>query len=354
MTTDDAADASYKFIGEGAIVATSGDVWTLPPAKLYNVNADEEAKLERCNVYVITSSPRLLVDDCAVVRSGRWRVRWVKSTTPPKTIELEIDGATLLTPFQLPHPDPANLRLVIDGFGSELKLFDGDDTDMFGGFSAAEALGCIATLTVGFDHVAEYLDQTVEYVGQSQKTALHRLSKHSTLQKVLAELSQRQPHHAVSLMLIEFRSQENLVIFTPDTTDTSADLEASAAHAEAIWHAKVNSPQLTTLAEASMIRYFQPPYNHEYRFTFPRRGQSSYASYYQLEAHSVGFFLSTRGTGRRLGRSNHPPAWEHSAIFPLEGAANRRSLKGVFNAGGLQDFYIEPDQQARSPRRRRR
>ncbi|EON11730.1 hypothetical protein C266_20974 [Pandoraea sp. SD6-2] len=113
----------------------------------------------------------------------------------------------------------------------------------------------------------EARDLCVLYVGQGigrtqKRTALDRLTRHSTLQRILAETQTFHPDHEILLLLYRF---EHGNVFASNGGDMTVD--ASATHEEDLQHLSqlsnvhLGRGSIVSLAEAGLIRYFQPQYN---------------------------------------------------------------------------------------------
>jgi hypothetical protein len=111
----------------------------------------------------------------------------------------------------------------------------------------------------------------VKYIGQAygkdgSRNALDRLLKHETLQKI--SLSGVKDGYRLDVLLLEIQPDNRIItLFNPfalNQEDTSARIENGSAKLF-----DTSEIERITLYEASMIRYFQPKYNREFKDSFP-------------------------------------------------------------------------------------
>jgi hypothetical protein len=86
---------------------------------------------------------------------------------------------------------------------------------------------------------------------------------------------------------------------------------------------EITPEQQVTLAEAALIRYFEPKYNKEYKDTFPTKRHSSYDECYKLDLNAIsieidGFYY--------LYSDKVASSIRHSETFNLNTDEERRTL----------------------------
>lgn len=111
----------------------------------------------------------------------------------------------------------------------------------------------------------------VLYVGQGygkegSRSALDRLKKHETLQKIAVE--NRNPAKVLQLLLLEIEPANRvLTVINPAAADLSSGEERLKNGLDKV--DSTTAAEKITLYEASLIRYFEPKYNKEFKESFP-------------------------------------------------------------------------------------
>jgi len=148
---------------------------------------------------------------------------------------------------------------------------------------------------------ADFLDLEILYIGQSYgvegaRTAPDRLKSHSTLQGIYAEAIQKNPDSEIWLALTSF-AQINLMMMDGRTIFSEEELKEDKERFMKVHHKLnyegINEQQKINFTEAALIKYFQPPYNIEYKNTFPNPAHKTYAECYELDINSVAIELDT-------------------------------------------------------------
>lgn len=114
----------------------------------------------------------------------------------------------------------------------------------------------------------------VLYVGQAygkdgSRAALDRLESHETLQKIV--IQNRSSPHRISLLLLEVEPAALATQINPRAADQSSGDERIHLGLDKL--DSTTEEEKTTLYEASLIRYFEPKYNKEFKDSFPSTRQ---------------------------------------------------------------------------------
>jgi hypothetical protein len=110
-------------------------------------------------------------------------------------------------------------------------------------------------------------DLEVLYVGQGigrskKRTALDRLLNHSTLQRILADAVSLKPNMEIVLLLYRFEHHGKIMSSGGDMmAQPISGKDEELAHMRRMSDAKISRIGRIALAEAALIRYFQPHYN---------------------------------------------------------------------------------------------
>lgn len=183
---------------------------------------------------------------------------------------------------------------------------------------------------VGIYPNANFLDFEILYIGKamdkSAKPTFNRLIKHESLQKIYSENS---PDKEIFLLLFP--------LFV------SGDIEITgAAHAQQEYEAEnkkrsekflstgleMTHDQQVSIAEAALIKYFEPEYNEHHKRTFPTKKNSSYDQLYKMDFNIVTIEVDT--TAISLNTHFYTPKAKtsqiHSYSYFLPTEADRRKL----------------------------
>ena len=178
------------------------------------------------------------------------------------------------------------------------------------------------------------LDLEVLYIGQSYgvegaRTAPDRLKSHSTLQGIYSEAILRNPDSEIWLLLTSFE-QILLTIMDGRMKVSDEELKKDTEHlkkvTKTVVHVGLKEQQVINFTEAALIRYFQPPYNIEYKETFPNPAHSTYSECYELDINSICIEVNTENLNCRLYSSTILAHWWHMKDFFLHSKEERMSM----------------------------
>lgn len=115
------------------------------------------------------------------------------------------------------------------------------------------------------------LNFNIKYIGQAygkegSRNALDRLRKHETLQKI--SIQGVPDGYELQVLLLEIQPvQKLLTIFNPHASNKEQSDERMEAGIDKLFD--TNEQERITLYEASLIRYFMPKFNKEFKNSFP-------------------------------------------------------------------------------------
>jgi len=81
-----------------------------------------------------------------------------------------------------------------------------------------------------------------------------------------------------------------------------------------------------SVAEAALIRYFEPKYNKVFKTGFPHQRHKILEKLYNLDFVGIVVEASVADHGMRLRSAKQPPRAHHIAKFDLHDNATRRSF----------------------------
>lgn len=273
-----------------------------------------------CHIYFICKRKRILID--------------------PK--EFYVDNENIIFKFRVQQQD------TLEDFGikvpnslgtTNIKLISNYPYNYFELFKDDKLYlrGYPAVLLQTFEtELCNYLDLLVLYIGQSygvegSRTAPERLQSHSTLQGIYSEAIKNNPDSEIWLILTSF-DQFLLSSFDGRIKVSEEEYEKDTEHLKrvtnTVLHDGLKEQQVINFTEAALIRYFQPPYNIEYKDTFPNPAHSTYSECYRLDINSISIELNTESIKCRLFSSAILPTIHHIKTFPLHSEDDR---KGMFD-----------------------
>lgn len=127
----------------------------------------------------------------------------------------------------------------------------------------------------------------VLYVGQAygsrgERTALTRLSSHSTLQKILTDCQSKYADKHIYILLLEMSTKLNMS-FDGLTKKYSVSEDKDIAHMNKVLSDLPREQQVINITEAALINYFKPMYNVNFVENFPDIKHRGYKQYFDLD-----------------------------------------------------------------------
>lgn len=145
----------------------------------------------------------------------------------------------------------------------------------------------------------ESLNSKILYVGQSygkagERDAIQRLGSHSTLQKILADVSHTNIEVEVAVSLWEF-TPRLISSFDGISKNYLTSEDEDIKHLESVMS---NPPlwidnQIINVTEAGLINYFKPEYNEKFKNNFPDFDHKGYKFYYNHDYNAIEIELDT-------------------------------------------------------------
>ena len=181
--------------------------------------------------------------------------------------------------------------------------------------------------------IAPEVSFKILYIGQAfgdegSRNALDRLKKHETLQKI--SLQGIPSDMSLTLLMLEVEPSNRIItMFNPwaknkeeseSRIDNGLDKLLETTEAER-----------TTLYEASLIRYYRPKFNKEFKNSFPSTNLKILSECYDKDFSSVSSELNLEGFALRIGSEAVNPEWGAIAHHDLHTDADRKV------------FYLEKD-----------
>lgn len=230
-----------EFDVEHALSLYASSYCTLPAEFIYDKEllAQYEHVIKDCHIYLIGYLPNVAIEN--IIEKGN-------------ELEITFKVANEIKVIKLPIPEDHKL-VQLDGY-SCLERSDGEKFSI-----SQEKL---------LQFVSDSMFFEVKYIGQAygkdgSKNALDRLKKHETLQKI--SLKGVPENYKLSLLLLSVESNNQLVTMLNPRAQKQDHGSRIKAGLDKLFD--TSEPERISLFEASLIRYFYPDFNKEFKDSFP-------------------------------------------------------------------------------------
>lgn len=279
-----------------------------------------------CNIYFILKRPKVTIDPNSFKSQGK---------------EVRFD----LIVHQPDKKHTISIVTEIHNAKSKLELFTEYPFNFFAIGDKYEPL-LVARPSSLIDHIpyqdnikSDVLDYEILYIGQAygkngKRTALDRLSSHETVQKIYTHALTNNPDSDIWVMLTHFSQVSALFSLGEDLLK---DPKISDKEEEKINHffknegLKFSEKQKINFTEAALIKLFEPPYNSEFKNSFPDKNHKSYTECYSLDIRSLTIELDTSEMVRHICTKKSGRKKYHREMFEFENDEDRISLLGMYS-----------------------
>jgi hypothetical protein len=175
-------------------------------------------------------------------------------------------------------------------------------------------------------------DLEVLYIGQAfgrtaRKTIDYRISNHDKVQKIALDILDKGSNEEVLIIGLKIKNNDigtSIVTIDSNTkAPTIQDLQDLVTKASK----RITEGQEITVFEASLIKYFQPDLNTEYKETFPSPDFTSYEEIFETDFNYSAMTIDTKPIFTRIF-SKHitERKYIHSQHFPLTSKSDKETL----------------------------
>jgi len=316
---------NQKYYTEGAFLNASGTVFILSPADLdkdhSGMKENEPMAWEHflnSHIYMVGSRPRVKFD------LAKGKIDYPMFSVPAEyMLGDQVRKLTLECNMSRLQPSVAQLRYSIE------------DPSVI---EAVHSSGIVLhhfrqTLLPSFSR--QFIENpdlsiNIEYVGQAygksgERDAVTRLQSHSTLQKILADLSAGYPNREAVVLIFHYGNAN--ILFSMDfTRHLPVSEDEDLKRAKQIVSHTYSEKDKITIIEASLIRYFQPKYNHHYKDNYPSSDKTHLSTCYRFDFESIVTEIDTEDIGQLIHSPGREANFHHIITFPLHSDADRRSF----------------------------
>jgi hypothetical protein len=169
----------------------------------------------------------------------------------------------------------------------------------------------------------------VLYIGQAlgadgKRNAHDRLLKHETLQKIA--LKGVPDGHHLSLLMLGIAENRVMTAFNPFAKNIDDDKERIVAGLNKLYDTTLQ--ERVTLYEASLIRYFMPHFNTEFKNSFPSTNLRVLQDCYDKDFSALAAEIVIDELPFQLCSDVVPPAFHHTAFHDLHDDNSRKIFFG--------------------------
>lgn len=315
---------------EGLVELISTDPWIFKPTELYRIEGQLREDLRNFNIYLLARRPRISFDSASL------EIRHAQEISGSLLIQSGGDqspiGFVFSNPFDMPITEIGKtdyphsvLRFILGGsVPVEMRLHD---VARFSEIEARDPLG-----------------MKVEYVGQSfgkdgESDALQRLigrtgkQGHGSFQRILAEITDSHPDSECHVLLYNYGQYKNYMFMGGRSSPPTFDFDTDDGRLEQLMSASYSRENRIDLAEAALIRYFQPTYNETYKKTFPDETHKMLESLFAADVTGLAVTLSTLEHRLATYSDYAPPTSIHCARYSIVTDQERASFLDLTEIG---------------------
>lgn len=305
-----------KHLTEIALTLPSQGTLLLHPKDISNLDKQDPQILELaedCHIYIIAKRPRLrFVPDSIVADAGKTRGKLAfNSGGRTQEVNFIMDGEPALEIAYAPYP---HRTIDLRNNGEVVYTLPAHLMPNFFSWTDTPSIRELEVVYVGMAY------------GDGSRSAKDRLKGHATLQQVLADLNAEDPDAEALIIMVQYAPPLAILHFDPrdKSLDPDADRDpiANMRSAEQLINRKIE----TALAEAGLIRYFQPRYNEKYKNNFPSAAHSITESLYEIDFLGLVVEINTEDINVRLFSEKRAPGYHHIASFDLHDPDARQSF----------------------------
>lgn len=252
-----------RFDVEHALVMFANNFVLVPAKAIYDKEALAPlmSQISQCHIYLIGILPRVTLVSCS---------------QKDETLVFEMTVAGVDT--QLTMPIDAGMELKRD---DEYWYLQDKKGDRFAP-TEGQIQGLLHEKTGLIDFDVQYIGQA--YGTDGSRSALDRLTKHETLQRIALE-GVPDTHQLMVMMLSIQQNNQVLTMFNPQAKDMTQGPKRIKAGVDKIF--TTSEQEQITLYEASLIRHFEPRFNKEFKHSFPSTNMKVLADCYDKDFTAV-------------------------------------------------------------------
>jgi hypothetical protein len=289
------------------------------PVSLGNEHLSEVLQNAKCHVYILAKRKKIYFDELLNNEDGS---QTIKAYTLSEKHE------------QIPLSVAVPSTLLIHGYENGFFHIDeGENKDLhFRDFGLYNYLYRLIKDPIG-ESVKEPIptDFEVMYIGQAygrkvDRTIDYRLTNHEKVQKIALEILSKGSNEELLVFGITVGSNDMTTGMSVRDTENTFSREKMLELFNTA-RQRITEGQTITVFEASLIKYFKPDLNKEYKETFPSQDFKSYDEIYQTSFNYISLTLDGLTVYARLFSKAVPERkYIHTSIHSLATNEEKKSL----------------------------
>jgi hypothetical protein len=266
-----------------------------------------------CHLYLVSRRPRMSIHPSSVVITDNEISATLRLQRQGNFDEFSIRASSRL--------GPGPLSWHSEWPYEEFAIRDSQGRDVSKGVVALLNAWLPDWPAVANEHQVVYIGQAFGQAGE--RTAWDRLKSHETVQRILAETA---PDMQVWLTYAAV-TDENLFSEIdpryPTLMSSAEDDDHTALVFSAVRDGSFREKESVALAEAGLIRFFQPYYNDRMKYAFPARKQVSLESVRGLDFHGLMVEFQSDAIDAKYASEVQDHRWVHFAGYEIHVDKNR-------------------------------
>lgn len=307
-----------KYFTEVAIAQATNGVLLINPVMLddiKNFSKDTHSFIEKSHIYFICQRARIRITKASSrTEEGIWITLNVAFETGNTNISVLISDEKLT-------PECSSVNIMKNG--THCALTNGDKNVTF--WMPPEYFFPLLC-----KQHPELINFKVLYIGQSydstgKRSVIDRLKSHSTLQKILAKQIHDFPWSEVIILLFSY-ADPTLVTKMDGQGTPQIVGEEDRKRFKSVYDEPLSKTQLITIAEASLIRYFNPYYNIYLKGNYPTSSIKHLNDAYRLDYNAIITEIDTEDIYVNTFTDSQKAKNHHIAEFDLHDKDDRLSF----------------------------
>lgn len=312
---------------ESAIEVYSSNPYFFRPSDLYEMGNFVEEALSTMHVYLICRRPRITLKPGTIHFS-------IKKGTICGELEIHLRNCKQFFKFEVIFPLKSSIVGISEiDLRPDIAILHTIDHQQF-------PIRVFDILMHSEINLRPYTNLLVEYVGQGfgkngERNALDRLigegkkGGHGALQRLLSELQTTWINEEIFIGFYSFEFSR--IIFFAGASHTEYDepkftFDEAPNRMASIGDFEIDQELRNDLAEASLIRYFEPRLNTIYKTVFPMRSHKMLEKFYENDV--TGLFISLSSVERFVDLYSEKivPSDKHLIQFPITDEEGRATF----------------------------
>lgn len=278
-----------------------------------------------CNIYFVLKRPKVTFNPNSIYQIDNvFHIDFlVHNKTKIAKIGLGIELNDLKSDVKIFTEYPYNLFVIKDSKKTHL---------------VARPSSLIDSEIVNNNIKTSILDYEILYIGQAygkdgKRTAIDRLKKHETVQKIYTDTLTENPDSDIWFLLTHFSQVNFLISLGEDVVykNNKKRDDFLVNHFIDNNGFKFTDKQRINFTEAGLIKLFEPKYNIEFKNNFPDKNHTSYSECYNLEIRGLNIELDTSEMKRRIYTKKTGRRVRYSKMYEFETTDDRISFLDALN-----------------------